>query len=430
MSSILIKDALIVSPHRISKGNIYVEDNIIIDCNSPQIEAEFVIEDRSLVVTPGFVNSHTHISMSIMRGFLDDLEFRDFIEKTCEIDSRMGEKDIELGAYLGIIEMLRNGITLFFDMYYGEDIIAKVAEDLGIRAALGWAVVDENKTTQKDNPLRNAEKFIANFSGKDRIYPMVAPHGVYSCNSETLLAAKEISERYGVPIHMHVAESREEVYDHYKRHGNRVVEYLKELGILSERFIAVHCVWLTLREIRMLAEARATVVHCPSSNMKLGIGGESPVPEMLEHGVNLCIGTDSATTNNTLDIFQEMRISCLLHKNWRWSASTIKAEDIFRCATENGYKAIGLKGGRIEENYLADLCILDGREISLQPLTPYNALNNIVYSATGRCVKYTIVDGRIINIDEKLNKVIDRLEESEVLKWLIEKEKMKNLRCS
>ena len=419
MTSILIKNSWIVLHSRkITRGNLYIEDNLISDINSKNMEADFVIEGKNLVVCPGFVNSHTHIAMSIMRGFLDDMEFEEFLKKTSKIDSRMGERDIYLGAKLGIIEMVRSGITLFFDMYYSENIVAEVAKELGIRAALGWAVVDEDKTTQKGNPLKNAEKFIKEYRDEDRIYPMVAPHGVYSCNDETLLASKEIADKYNVPVHMHTAESREEVYGHYKRKRNRIIEYLDNLGILSPKFMAVHAVWLTMREVRILKEKGVTVVHCPTSNMKLGIGGYSPIPEMMEYGINIAIGTDSAATNNSLDIFREMRMAALVHKNSRWDPSLLKAEEVFKMATENPYRFLSLKGGRIEEGYLADICIIDGNDLSMLPLSKSNIINNIVYSATAQSVKYTIVDGKILQWKKHLDDILNNIGDSEVFRWL------------
>lgn len=425
MTSILIKNSWIVShPRKILRGNLYIEDNLISEITPKNMEADFVIEGRNLVVCPGFVNSHTHVAMSIMRGFLDDMEFTEFLRKTSEIDSRMEERDIYLGAKLGIIEMIRSGTTLFFDMYYGEDIVAKVAKELGIRAALGWAVVDEDKTTQKGNPLKNAERFIKEYRNEDKIYPMIAPHGVYSCSDETLLKSKEIADKYDVPVHMHTAESREEVYGHYKRKGNRIIEYLSDLGILSPKFMAVHAVWLTMREVKILKESGATVVHCPTSNMKLGIGGYPPIPEMMEYGINITIGTDSAATNNSLDIFREMRMTALIHKNSRWNPSLLKAEEVFKMATENPYTFLSLKGGRIEEGYLADICIIDGNDLSMQPLSKSNIINDIVYSATAQAVKYTIVGGKILQWKKHLQEILNDINDSEVFLWL---SGMKNL---
>ncbi|EDY34666.1 Amidohydrolase family, putative [Aciduliprofundum boonei T469] len=254
---------------------------------------------------------------------------------------------------------------------------------------------DEDITTQEGNPLNNAENFIKEFRNEELITPLIAPHAVYTCNEETLLKAKEIAEKYDTLITMHISETRKEVYEHRKRTGMRPVEWLEKIEFLNSKLIAAHLVWLTLHEIKILAKNGVKASHNPTSNMKLGNGGSMPLPEMLDNGILITLGTDSTVSNNNLDMFEAMKFAALLHKNERWDASITNAQEILDFATINAAKALELNAGSIEEGKLADLVILNPAPNGL-PLRKNTIVSNIVYSLTGLNVEHTIVNGKIV----------------------------------
>ena len=396
--SILIKNAWIVTQNEkreILQGNIYIEESKIVEIGDVNEEAEYVLNASGKIVMPGLINTHTHVGMTDMRGIADDVNLEEFLMRMWKEEAKRGREDIYKGAKLGIMEMLRTGTTAFVDMYSDEDVIAKAAKELGIRAFLGWAVVDEDITTQEGNPLTNAENFIKEFRNEELIIPLIAPHAVYTCNEETLLKAKEIAEKYDTLITMHISETRKEVYEHRKKTGMRPVEWLEKIEFLNSKLIAAHLVWLTLHEIKILAKNGVKASHNPTSNMKLGNGGSMPLPEMLDNGILITLGTDSTVSNNNLDMFEAMKFAALLHKNERWDASITNAQEILDFATINAAKALGLNTGSIEEGKLADLIVLNPETNGL-PLRKDTIVSNIVYSLNGLNVEHTIVNGEII----------------------------------
>ena len=403
--SILIKDGWIVtqnSKREIKKGNVYIEGEVISEIGDVNVEAEYVIDAKNKIVMPGLINTHTHVAMTDMRGMADDVPLEKFLEIMWHEEKKRGKKEIYEGAKLGIEEMLRTGTTTFVDMYSDEDVIAKAVKEYGIRAYLGWAVVNKDITTQHGDPINNAEKFIREFQNESLINPLIAPHGVYTCSEETLLKAKEIAEKYDTLITMHISETRKEVYDHRKKTGMRPVEYLEKIGFLSPRLIGVHLVWLTLREIKLLAKKGVKASHNPTSNMKLGNGGSMPLVEMLNEGILVSLGTDSAVSNNTLDMFEVMKIASLLHKNERWDPGITNAQMLLDFATVNAAKSLNLNAGSIEEGKLADIIVVDAREPNGRPLRKDTVITNIVYSLNGLNIDTTIVGGKITIKSKKL----------------------------
>ena len=405
--SILIKNGFIVSQNKnrdIYVGDIYIEGNKIVEIGKNlSYEAEHKIDATNNIIIPGLINTHTHVGMGGFRGLIEDMQLDDFLKKTFDLDSKRNDDDIYHSSMVSIAEMLRNGITSFLDLYYSEDIIAKAVKDSGIRGFLSWVTLDERYTTQKGNPLKNAEDFIIKFKDNERIYPSVGFQGVYVCSDETLMKGKEIAEKHNTLMHMHLSETRKEVYDFLKRTNKRPVEHLYDIGFLNERLMAVHTVWITIREVKFLSEKKVNISHNPVSNMKLGTGGASPIPELIKYGANVTLGTDSNTTNNNLDLFDVMKTTGLLHKNERWDASILKAQEIFDMATINAAKALKMENqlGSIEEGKIADIAIIDPYPNGI-PLRKDSLIPNLVYSIKGLNVTKTIVDGKIVMDNGKL----------------------------
>lgn len=398
--SLLIKDATIVTQdkeRRVIRGDVLIEDDKIAAIGDFRSKADEVIDAKGDIVMPGLINTHTHVAMSVMKAVADDVTFPKFLDATFAIDSNRMETDLRAGSMLGMCEMIRSGTTAFVDLYYSQDVIAGAVDEAGIRGVLCWAVLDEEFTTQKGVPLENCKRFHDQFKGKDRVTPGIGLQGVYVCSTETIQAANELSEKEGMLLHMHLSETRKEVYDHKKQHGKRPVDYLEEIGVLSERVLAAHSAWLTMNEVRALGRNKCSISSCPVSNMKLATGGIAPIPEMLAAGVNVTVGTDGSTTNNSLDMFGEMKVLSLLQKASRWDPTVLPAQQVLDFATVNAAKAIGMPDlGSIEVGNKADLVVLDGSAPNLRPLTLRNAVSNIVYSANAGNVKTVLCDGNVV----------------------------------
>jgi 5-methylthioadenosine/S-adenosylhomocysteine deaminase len=398
----VIRNAWIVTQdakRTVLKGDVVVDGEKIASVGPEYTGyADREIDASGDIVMPGMINTHTHVAMSVMKGVVDDLTFTDFLDKVFKIDADRTDADLDIGTKLGCMEMMRGGTTTFVDMYYSEDVVAKATAQSGIRGVLCWCCLDEQYTTQNGNPLQNCKRFHSQFKGQRKIIPGVGLQGVYVCGEETCVGAREFSDEVGAPVNLHLSETRSEVNNHKKATGMRPAEWLSSIGALSERFIAAHSAWLTMNEVRLMGAAGMSVSCCPVSNMKLATGGVAPVPEFLKESVNVSIGTDGNTTNNSLDMFSEMKILGLLQKSSRWDPTVTPAQQLLDFATINGAKAIGMQDllGSIEPGKYADIAILDGRAANLRPLLPDNIIANIVYSASSLNVKTVLCQGDVV----------------------------------
>ncbi len=412
----LIKDAYIVTqdPSReIIQGDILVEDGLILKVGKVYDSADREIDASGDIVIPGLINTHCHVSMAILKGIVDDLPFDRFLERVFQVDERRTEKDILAGARQGCVEMLRSGTTTFVDLYYAQDIIARAVEEMGIRGILGWAVLDPEFTTQSGTPMDNCKRFHQSHRGSSRVVPAVGLQGVYVCSTETFLDAREYALANDLLLTFHLSETRKEVSDCKRKEGKRPADYLDSIGFLNDHCLAAHSAWLTMNEVRQLAHAGTKVSSCPVSNMKLATGGVAPIPEMLQNDVTVSIGTDGSTTNNSLDMFGEMKTLALLQKSSRWDPAVLPAQKVLDLATIDAAHAVrmGDSIGSIEVGKRADMVILDGAAANLRPLRPDNIVSNLVYSSCGLNVKTVLCDGVVVMEDRQLVSV----DEEEVL---------------
>ena len=404
----VIRDAWIVTQDEkrsILKGDIVVDGDMIVSVGTKfKGDADKEIDASGDIVMPGMINTHTHVAMAPLKGICDDLLFPDFLNKVFKIDSDRTDYDLEMGAKLGCAEMMRGGTTTFVDLYYSEDVIAKAVQESGIRGVLCWCCLDEQFTTQKGNPLNNCKHFYETHKDKRKILPGVGLQGVYVCGEETCVGAKEFAEEKDLPLNFHLSETRGEVNNHKNSTGLRPAEWLDKIGALTPKMIAAHSAWLTMNEVRLMGAAGMSVSLCAVSNMKLATGGVAPVPEFLQNGVNVTIGTDSNNTNNSLDMFSEMKIAGLLHKSARWDATVAPAQQLLDFCTINGAKAIGMadKLGSIEPGKYADIVILDGKAPNMRPFLPENLVANIAYSASSLNVKTVLCQGDVVVRDGEI----------------------------
>ncbi|MCX8194863.1 MAG: amidohydrolase [Candidatus Micrarchaeota archaeon] len=418
--SLLIRGATLLPG---KKADVLIEGNKISKI-APSISApaEERLNAQGKLLLPGLINSHTHAAMSILRGSAEDMELESWLASVWKLEKRLSEESVYAGTQLACLEMIKGGTTCFSDMYFHMDAMARAVEGAGIRAVLGYSMIDggnkkgslKSANEEKmEEELKIAEDFIKKWHGKGggRITCSVAPHAIYTCSAELLKRAHRLSLKCQAIFHIHLSETRKEVLDCLKENKKRPAHYLEWLGVLSGKTLAAHCVWLSKEEVRALSRHGASPALCPVSNMKLAGGGAAPFPEMLEAGMNVSLGTDSAVSNNSLSMFETMKFASLLQKNSRWDAAAVKAEDAFTAATLGGAKALSLNAGEVKEGRLADLILVDLKSPNMQPIC--NLLPNVVYSAHCGNVSDAIIDGKIVMESRKVltldeEKVIER----------------------
>lgn len=372
------------------------------------IEGHEVIDAQGGLVMPGLINAHTHAGMSIYRGMADDLPLQEWLHEHifpaeanfCTADS------VEIGTKLSILEMIRFGTTCFSDMYYYEENVAKVCNQIGIRAVLGQAILDfpapDHATS--DDAIIHIEKLIntINVSGLAIVIP--GPHSIYTCSTETLQKARALANKYDIPMHIHLAETVMEYEECLEKYQKTPIQYCDEWGLFEGKTIAAHCVYVSEEDREILKKKNVGVVNNPGSNMKLS-SGVAPVPLLRDAGVLVGLGTDSVVSNNTLDMFEEMKIAALIHKVNNNNPTAIDAKTAIRMATIENAKILGLDKeiGSLEVGKKADLIIIDINQPHLMPL--YNVFSQIVYAVKGSDVDTVIIDGNIVMLNRKIQNV-------------------------
>ena len=390
-----------------------MEDGRITAIGPSDGSADEVLDCTGCVVLPGFINLHNHVANTLLRGVADDLPLEELLPKASDFDAKLTRRDVQVGALLGCVEMIRSGTTSFHDLFYWEDEVARAVRESGMRGFLSWVTLDESKTTQRGSPLRNAEAFVAKQKGDALVTPSVGVQGVYAASQETFTKAREIAERQDVRLHMHLSETRREVEGLRSQTGLRPIEWLEKIGFLDPRLTAVHCVWVTMNEVRSLARHGVSVAHCPVSNMKLASGGIAPVPEMLQEGIVVGLGTDSPISNNSLDVFSDMKTAALLHKATRWDARVMPAQQVLDLATIDAARALrrDTEIGSIEVGKHADLAVVSLRGAHTTPFYSESVISHLVYSCRGSDVKATIVDGTVLMAD----RIVRTVDEADIV---------------
>lgn len=415
-TSLLLRGALIVSQdpeRRIVAGDVLVDDGRIRAIGSVASGADESIDCAGCAVLPGLINLHHHVPNTLLRGIADDVRLEDMLPRAYAVDAKLTRRDVQVGALLGCVEMIRSGTTSFHDLFYWEDEVARAVRESGMRGFLSWVTLDETVTTQRGNPVKNADAFVAKQKGDPLVTPSVGVQGVYAASEETYLKAKDVAMRHDVRLHTHLSETRGEVEAHRKATGFRPIEWLEKIGFLDPRVTAAHCVWVTINEVRTLARHGVSVAHCPVSNMKLASGGVAPVPEMIQEGVTVGLGTDSPISNNGMDLFADMKIAALLHKAMRWDARTMSAQAVLDLATIDAARALRVDRelGSIEVGKRADLAVVSLKGAHTTPFYPENVISHLVYSCRGSDVVATIVDGKVLMAD----RIVRTVDEADVI---------------
>jgi 5-methylthioadenosine/S-adenosylhomocysteine deaminase len=366
--------------------------------------SEVIIGGGGKAVFPGLINTHTHAAMVYFRGIADDIPLTDWLKNHIwPAENRwLSPEFISDAVELACLEMLKGGITTYNDMYFYEDAAGKSTKRMGMRAVLGSGILDfPSKTASTtDEYFANAESLIKDWKGDDLITPCIAPHALYTCSPETLKRAKAMSEKSGVPLHIHLSETEWEVGEMMVRYKKRPVEHLEAIGFLDETVLAAHCIWVEDNEIELLAKRKVGVSHCMESNLKLA-SGFAPVVTMLMAGVKVTFGTDGAASNNDLNILSEMSTTAKVHKALSNNPTVLDAKTILLMATRWGAEVLGLgdKIGTIEKGKMADVVTINLKKPHLTPI--YDVYSHIVYAAMASDVETVMVNGKIVVNDGK-----------------------------
>ncbi|HSV88668.1 MAG TPA: amidohydrolase [Bacteroidales bacterium] len=410
----LIINALVVTMDSnfriIENGAIAVNDGEIIELgHTPDLmeifKARHLIDAKGKLVLPGFINTHTHSPMTIFRGYADDLHLREWLfDHIFPVEAEfVNPENVRTGTRLAIAEMLLGGTTTFNDMYFYAEEMARVVDQVGIRAVLTESLIDfaVPNNPSPGHALRTSEKLLARWAGHPLITIGVSAHAPYTTSAGVIKKGKDLSDKYRVPFNIHVAETRGEVEFTQKEYGMSPVGYLDSIGALGSNVVAAHCVHLNADDIKIFARRGVGVAHNPQCNMKLA-SGVAPVPAFLKAGVKVGIGTDGVASNNDLDLFDEIRSAAFIHKLFNDDPTILNARTALEMATIGGARVLGMDHliGSIETGKRADIIILDMDQPHAHPV--FNIYSLIVYSMRGSDVETVLVDGRLMVFKRKL----------------------------
>lgn len=403
---IVFKNALVITMNEdmdiIKSCDVLVENDRIkaVGTVSPELlENARVIDATGKLLMPGLINGHSHAPMTLLRNYADDMNLQTWLfEHIFPAEDKFTGEDVYWATLLGIMEMLASGTTCFVDMYFFMDDMVKAVIESGIRAQLcrGVTCMDDGPDFSENIKLKESIDFYKKWNGaaEGRLMGALGPHAIYTCSTNYIKAIRDAAEKYNAPIHVHVDETRVEHEDCLKNHGKTPTRYLYDLGLFDQKTIAAHCVWVTPEDRLLLKEKGVSMVHNPSSNLKLA-SGVAPVSQALKEGVNVMLGTDGASSNNNLNMFEEINLAALIHKGTALDPLLISASEALKMATVNGAKGIGREDlGMIKPGNKADLILLDLEKPHFKPL--HNPVSTLAYSAQGSDVCLTMVDGCIL----------------------------------
>lgn len=380
---------------------------------SAGFKADRIIDGKNKLAMPGLVNAHTHCAMTILRNFANDLPLEDWLfKKVFPAEDKLTDDDIYWGTLLGISEMIKSGTTAFSDMYLHMDYVAQAVLESGARANLSRSPLTFKGCDEIE--IINETEFCLDYhkqwnnraNGRIKVY--IEVHSAYLFDEDSLKASAELAKRLNTGIQIHILETAKEREESIRRYGMNSAEICEKCGVFDVPVVAAHCVHLSDSDIDLLKHKNVNVAHNPTSNLKLG-SGIARIPEMLDKGINICLGTDGAASNNNLDMIEETHIAALIHKGLNRNPQLINAEQAIKMATWNGAKAIGFgnETGSIKEGMKADIIILDTDKAHLCPVN--DSIAAVVYAAQGSDVDTVIIDGNIVMENRELKTIDEEL---------------------
>ncbi len=403
---ILIKNGIVVTMDSretvIKNGAVAISGDRIADIGPNEkfsdCRAAKVIDAKNGIIMPGLINTHTHASMTCFRGLADDLHLMTWLnDYIFPAEAKLNYDKVKTGALLACAEMILSGTTCFADMYLFEDAVAEAAKAAGMRAVVGEVLYDFPSPSY--GPIEEGfvytENLIKKWQNDPLITVAVEPHSPYLCAPELLERAAGLSKAYDVPLIIHVAETQTEVDTIFERYGKTPIAHLADIGVLSSLLLACHCVALTDKDIEQLASYDVKVSHNPESNMKLA-SGIAPIPQLMDAGVCVGLGTDGCTSNNNIDMFLEMDTAAKIHKVNTLDPTVMDAKTVLKMATIDAAKALGLdhETGSLEPGKKADVIVIGTNKPHLTPM--YNLHSHLVYAAGGNDVDTSIINGQVI----------------------------------
>lgn len=394
-------------------GSIAIENDVLVGVGSVPdgFEPDEIINGIGQLALPGLINAHTHMAMSLLRNYADDMPLMSWLsDKIWPVEAGLTPNDVYLGTMLSIAEMIRTGCTTFNDMYFEMEEVAKAVEQSGVRATLGRGMIGNDREGLEK--LENTRTLFKDWHGKadGRIRVSVAPHAPYTCSDGFILKSIDLAKELGTEIHIHLSESIDEVSESLEKYKMTPIQKMEQLGMFKLKTNAAHCVHLYDQDFEILKANDVSVLYNPSSNMKLGNGFAS-INRMLDQGINVALGTDGASSNNNINMFEEMHLCALVNKGITGDPTALPAYKALEIATINGAKALGIDHltGSLKIGKKADLILMDLNKPHLCP--QYDLIAMLVYSAAASDVKSVMVDGRFLMRDY----VIETFDEKNIM---------------
>lgn len=408
-----IKALDVINGKILEKVDIYIKDNLIEKIGQNlDIEDEKIIDGSDKLAVPAFINSHTHLGMSLLRNYADDYKLKEWLEdKIWPIEAKLTPDDIYIGTLLSMVEMIKSGTATFCDMYYEMDRVAEATEKSGLRGMLTRGLGDLMGPPSPEERFADMRNLYKNYDGKanGRIKIFPGPHAIYTSTDKFLKDTISIVKECGNRVHIHLSETEGEVEDALRDRKMTPIEFCDSIGFLDQPTIAAHCTHITDKEIDLVKDKEFYPVYNPTSNLKLA-SGFTPVKKMLDKGIKVCLGTDGDSSNNNLNMVEEIHIASIVNKAVEKDATAVKAIEVLKMATINAAEAFGINSGEIKEGKLADITLFNLNSINFTPKN--NLISALCYSASSEDVDTLIVDGKLLMENRKLL----TLDEKEIIK--------------